>query len=73
MAEKSKAAKKKSNFVVTFCKGLKAELKKINWPTKDNVIKQSAAVILISAVLCGFIRLIDVLAQYLIGTVSSIF
>ena len=72
MAEKSKATKK-GNFVVSFCKGLNADLKKINWPTKDDVFKQSVAVLVISAVLCGFIRLIDVLAQYLIGTVSSIF
>ncbi|GEM_PF-247689 len=73
MAEKSKATQKKANFIVSFAKGLKAELKKINWPTKDDVFKQSVAVVVISAVLCGFIRLIDVLAQYLIGTVSSIF
>ena len=54
--------------------GLKAEFGKIFWPDGKMVFRQStAAVVIISAVMCGFIRLIDVIAQFIIGTVSSIF
>lgn len=70
MAEKSTG---KKNFFVKFFKGLKAEMKKISWPSWEKVLKQTVAVVLISAILCGFIRLFDVLAQYLVGAVGSIF
>ena len=70
MAEKSTG---KKNAVKVFFKGLKTELKKISWPNKDDILKQTTAVVLISAVLCGIIRLIDILAQYVVGAVSSIF
>ena len=74
MAEKSTAKKKaKPNKLAAFFKGLKSEMKKIAWPNRDTVLKNTAAVVIISAILCGFIRLIDVLAQYLVGAVSSIF
>lgn len=59
--------------IKNFFKGLKAEIRKISWPTREQTLKQTAAVVVISAVLCGFIRLIDVIAQLIIGTVSSIF
>lgn len=66
----------KTNFfdkIKNFFKGLKSEIRKISWPTREQTLKQTAAVVLISAVMCGFIRLIDVIAQFIIGTVSSIF
>ena len=66
----------KTNFfdkIKNFFKGLKSEIRKISWPTREQTRKQTAAVVLISAVMCGFIRLIDVIAQFIIGTVSSIF
>lgn len=73
MAEKN--AEKPAFFtkIKDFFKGLKSEIRKISWPNREQTLKQTAAVIMISAVLCGFIRLIDVITQYIIGTVSSIF
>ena len=56
-----------------FFKSLKAEFKKISWPTKDQLFKQTLAVVIISAVLCLFISLFDWLAQLLIGFVGQIF
>ena len=41
-AKKQKAAKP------DFFKGVKAEFKKISWPDKDSLIKQSVAVVCIS-------------------------
>ena len=72
MAEK-KAAKKSQGKIKSFFKGLKSEIRKISWPTAETTFKQTLVVVIVSAVLCGFIRLIDVLSQLLIGTVSSAF
>ena len=73
MADKS--AQKKSFFDKNkgFFKGLKAEIRKIQWPTAETTFKQTLVVVIVSAILCGFIRLVDVLSQLLVGTVSSIF
>ena len=51
--------KKKSWF-----KGLKAEFKKIIWPDKKTLVKETVAVIVCSVLLGGIIAVIDVLIQY---------
>ena len=52
-------AKKKSWF-----KGLKAEFKKIIWPDKKTLVKQTVAVIVCSVCLGILIWMIDVVIQY---------
>ena len=51
--------KKKSWF-----KGLKAEFKKIIWPDKKTLAKQTVAVIVCSVILGAIIAVIDALVQY---------
>ena len=51
--------KKKSWF-----KGLKAEFKKIIWPDKKTLVKQTVAVITCSVILGTIIAVIDALVQY---------
>lgn len=51
---KSKTAPKKSWF-----KGLKAEFKKVIWPDKESVAKQTVAVVIVSVILCVIIALLD--------------
>ena len=70
----AESTKKKGFFskIAGFFKGLKTELKKITWPTKEQTAKQTLAVVLISAVLCGFIRLIDILAQLAVNAMGTI-
>jgi preprotein translocase subunit SecE len=51
--------KKKSWF-----KGLKAEFKKIIWPDKKTLVKQTVAVITCSVILGAIIAVIDALVQY---------
>ena len=70
MAEAS--ATKGEGFLKRFLRSLKAEWKKIAWPTKAQVVKQTGTVVAISLVLCAFIRLIDELAKYLIQWVTTI-
>ncbi|MCR5688454.1 MAG: preprotein translocase subunit SecE [Lachnospiraceae bacterium] len=44
-------------------KGLKAEFHKINWTSKDDVTKQTVAVVVVSIILGLLIALIDFLLQ----------
>ena len=55
----SEKTQKKSWF-----KGLKAEFKKIIWPDKTTLAKQTAAVVSVSVVLGAIIAVIDFLIQY---------
>ena len=52
-----------------FCKGVKAEFRKIIWPTKDSLTKQTIAVLLVSVVLGAVIRLYDMVCQYVISLI----
>lgn len=49
---------------IKFFDGVKAEFKKIIWPDKDTMLKQSVAVVAASIVLGILIALVDTLAQY---------
>ena len=54
-----KTSNKKSKFT-----DLKAEFKKIIWPDKASLIKQTTAVVAISVVLGVIISVLDVVIQY---------
>ncbi len=47
-----------------FFDGVKAEFKKITWPDRELLLKQSAAVVGISIVLGGIIAVLDMILQY---------
>ncbi|MGN1083848.1 MAG: preprotein translocase subunit SecE [Lachnospiraceae bacterium] len=55
---KEKAPKK------SWFKGLKSEFKKIVWPDKESLVKESAAVIVITVILGLVIALIDMAVEY---------
>ena len=57
--EAAPKAPKKSWF-----KGLKAEFKKIIWPDKKTLVKETVAVIVCSVLLGGIIAIVDALIQY---------
>lgn len=48
----------------SFFKGVQSEFKKISWPDKAQLFKQSVAVICVSVVLGVVIALLDLLFQY---------
>ena len=60
---KTEKAPKKEN-KPSFFKGVKAEFKKISWPDKNKLFKQSVAVVCISVVLGMIITLLDTIIQY---------
>lgn len=60
--EQKKKSSKKSD-KPGFFKGVKSEFKKIVWPDRVSICKQTAAVVVISAVLGALIKLLDMLVQ----------
>lgn len=44
--------------------GIKAEFKKIIWPNKDDLVKQTVAVTVVSVILGALITVIDSVVQY---------
>jgi preprotein translocase subunit SecE len=59
MSDKKEKAQKKSWF-----KGLKAEFKKVVWPDKNTLAKQTTAVVSVSVLLGALIAVIDAILKY---------
>ena len=47
-----------------FFKGLKAEFKKVFWPDKNTLAKQTVAVVSVSVILGVIISVIDIIVKY---------
>ncbi len=62
-----------SSKVSGFFNGVKAEFGKIIWPTRDDVIKQTTAVVVVSAICCALIAVLDYVFEYGMNWVTSIF
>ncbi len=54
---------KKANPVSTWVKGLKAEFKKIVWPTRETITKETTAVLFVSVLLGVLITVIDLIIR----------
>jgi len=53
--------------------GVKAEFRKIIWPTKDDLVKQTTAVVVVSVILGVIIALLDYLIQHGIDWLINLF
>lgn len=71
-AKKEKAGKPAKSTKPSFWKGVKAEFKKISWPDRDSVFKQSVAVVGISVVLGAMIAVLDFVMQYGVNFLKSL-
>ena len=58
-AKNTEGTQKKS-----FFKGVKSEFKRIIWPTKDTLVKETAAVVIVSVILGIIIAAVDVGVKY---------
>lgn len=63
MADTKKGTESFSDKIKNWSKGLKAEFNKINWLTKDDITKQTVAVVSITVVLGLVIALVDFILQ----------
>ncbi|MDE7018543.1 MAG: preprotein translocase subunit SecE [Lachnospiraceae bacterium] len=57
---------------VKFWNGVKAEFKKITWPDKDSLLKQSIAVVVISLVVGAIITILDFALQYGVDFITTL-
>lgn len=55
-----------------FFKGVKSEFKKITWPKREVLLKQSIVVVVISAVMGAVIALLDYVIQYGVDFLTSL-
>lgn len=62
MGDSAKSEKKSK--IAGFYNGVKSELKKITWPDKEDLLKQSIAVTAISIVVGVIIAVLDFALQY---------
>jgi len=56
------------NRMITFLKESRVELKKVRWPTREETIRYTMSVILISAALAVFLGGLDYLFQLILNT-----
>lgn len=72
MGDSAKSAKSdKTAKPVKFFDGVKAEFKKITWPDKDALLKQSVAVVIISLVVGAIITILDFGLQYGVDFITT--
>ena len=57
---------------VKFWEGVKSEFKKITWPAKDALLKQSVAVVIISVVVGAIITILDFGIQYGVEFITTL-
>ena len=67
----SEKAEKKAR-IPEFFKGIKAEFKKITWPDKTSLFKQTVAVISVSLVVGVLIAVLDSVIQFLMSFVLAL-
>ncbi len=59
--------------IAHFFKGVKAEFGKIIWPTKNDIIKQTTAVVIVSVICCALIAALDYGFEFGMNFLTSIF
>ena len=69
---KEKSAPRKENRIIKFFEGVKAEYNKIAWPSKDDVIKQTTAVVIISLISGALIAALDYGFSYGINILTNL-
>ena len=69
MGEAANEKAPKAPVVKSWFKGLKAEFKKIIWPDKKSLGKQTVAVVIITAVLSVIIALLDAVVKFGINVI----
>ena len=62
--------KRKKTSKKSFLKEVKAEMKKVKWPTKKEMVKYSITTLLFILLFAGFFYLIDVLFALLKGWIG---
>lgn len=57
--------------ITSFAKDVELEVKRITWPTRNDAIKSTVAVVVISGIFAAFFAIADYFFSYVIGTILS--
>ena len=68
----AEATTKEESRIKRWWKGLKAEFRKVVWPDRESVVKETAAVIVITIILSLIIAVLDLGVKNLIDLILSI-
>ena len=66
-----KSSRQKSG-LATFIEGVKVEFNKIKWPSREDIVKQTTAVVVISVIVGALIAVFDYGFGYLVNLITSI-
>jgi preprotein translocase subunit SecE len=71
---KSKAAskKKKRNFIVRYFREASTELRKVNWPSRQEATRLTVIVLVVVAVMSGLLGVLDFLFTRFFGLIYSL-
>ncbi|WP_026491338.1 MULTISPECIES: preprotein translocase subunit SecE [unclassified Butyrivibrio] len=72
MSENTATKNAQESKVSSFIKGVKAEFNKIMWPTREDITKQTTAVVIISVIIGALIAVFDYAFGYLINFITKI-
>lgn len=72
MSENTATKNAQESKVSSFIKGVKAEFNKIMWPTREDITKQTTAVVIISVIIGALIAVFDYAFGYLINLITKI-
>ena len=72
MSENGAAKKAQNSGLSAFIEGVKAEFNKIKWPSREDIIKQTTAVVVISVIVGALIAVFDYGFGYLVNLLTSL-
>ncbi len=72
MSENNAAKNAQESKISSFITGIKAEFNKIKWPTREDIYKQTTAVVIISVIVGALIAVFDYGFGYLIDLITKI-
>ncbi len=72
MSEKEAKSKAQKSALSSFMDGVKAEFGKIMWPSREDIIKQTSAVVVISLIVGALIAVFDYGFGFLVNFLTSI-
>ncbi len=72
MSENGAAKNAQKSGLSAFAEGVKAEFNRINWPSREDIVKQTTAVVVISVIVGALIAVFDYGFGYLVNLLTSL-
>ena len=57
------------NKVISFLKDVKLEMSRVSWPTREQTVKYTGIVVVVSLIVAGFLGGLDIIFQYVLNSI----